>query len=59
MTSLVVAIEIGATHLSFAHTEHPEGGPPTVGRVPRRPRPVAPTWRSGPAVYVDPGPAAA
>ncbi len=57
MTSLILAVEAGATHLSFAYTEHPGDSSVTVGRMPRQPRPVAPAWHAGPPAYVDLGPA--
>jgi len=59
MTSLVVAVEVGAAQLSFAYGEHPGSDPPTVGRILRPPRPVAPGWHTGASVYVEPGPATA
>jgi molecular chaperone DnaK len=59
MTSLVVAVEVGATHLSFAYGEPAGSGPPTAGRLPRAPRSVAPSWHTGASLYVDPGPATA
>ena len=54
MTARVLVVEIGATRLAFAHTDRGGAGPPSVGRLERPTRSVAPNWYTGLVIYAAP-----